>query len=418
MKPSNTEEERSVKKLRFNPAAMEPAWFKFAALEFIYWFAIAIGNYQTVYLQTHGFSASFIGVINATISAMNIVIIPMWGMISDKMRSIRTIFLLTMVIGAVAFAFIPLVAGLPFVGTPLLLAYLCIVYAFRNPANSMLDNWLVRYANQKALDYGSMRSQGSLGFAIAGVAIAGAVSAFGTGWTFPACSIMMIPVFLMSLRTDDTKPLAVPAAQPKKESFNPIVLFKNYYYSTFLVFAFLICLVINSAGAFLPYLLNDVGVESTRFGVITAYMAIIEIPMLMSSRKLRQSMPLYMLTILCCICYTAGCLLLSTCAHSLMSVMIIETFNGLASGLFIASASNYIYTLTPENLKATGQSIYVSVTAASGIIASLAGGMLVDAFGSTLFYMIIGFIALFSAVFMAATIFIGQKKLKLPIETY
>ena len=339
-------------------------------------------------------------------------------MISDRMHSIRKVFLLTMTVGAIAFAFIPAVTGIPGIATPLLLAYICVVYAFRNPANSMLDNWLVRYANQKTLDYGSMRSLGSLGFAIAGVAIAGAVSAFGTGWTFPACSIMMIPVLLMSLRTDDSKPVSAPAAQPKKESFNPIVLFKNYYYTTFLVFAFLICLVINSAGAFLPYLLNDIGVESTRFGLITAYMAIIEIPMLLSSRKLRQSMPLYMLTILCCMCYTAGCLLLSTCAHSLISVMAIQTFNGLASGLFIASASNYVYTLTPENLKATGQSIYVSVTAAAGIIASLAGGMMVDAFGSTTFYMVIGFIALFSAAFMAATIFIGQKKLKLPMSTY
>lgn len=405
-----------MKKLRLNPVAVDPAWLKFAALEFIYWFAIAIGNYQTVYLQSHGFSASFIGLINAVLSAMTILITPMWGMVSDRMRSIRKVFLITVTIGAVAFAFIPLVVSIPHIGTPLLLAYLCVVYAFRNPGNSMLDNWLVRYSNQKVLDYGSMRAFGSVGFAIAGVAISGAVAAFGTGWTFPACSIMMIPMILMSLRTEDSKPIAAPAAHAHKESFNPMVLFRNYYYTTFLVFAFLICLVINSAGAFLPYLLNDIGVPSTRFGVITAYMACIEIPMLLGSRKLRQSMPLYMLTILCCLCYTMGCLLLGTCAHTLLSVVLIETFNGLASGLFIASASNYIYTMTPENLKATGQSIYVSVTAAAGIIASLAGGMMVDAFGSTVFYVVIGFIALFSAAFLAATILFGQKKLKLPMH--
>ena len=128
-------------------------------------------------------------------------------------------------------------------------------------------------------------------------------------------------------------------------------------------------------------------------------------------------MPLYMLTILCCACYAAGCLLLATCAHSLISVMAIETFNGLASGLFIASASNYVYTLTPENLKATGQSIYISVTAASGIIASLAGGMMVDVFGSTIFYLVIGCIAVFSGAFMAVTILIGKKNRKSPADT-
>lgn len=407
-----------MKKLRINPAAIDPAWLKFAALEFIYWFAIAIGNYQTVFLQSHGFSASFIGIINAVLSAITILITPVWGMVSDRMRSIRNVFLLTLTIGAVGFAFIPLIVSIPGVGLPLLLVYLAIVYMFRNPSSSLLDNWLVRYANQKQLDYGSMRSLGSLGFAIAGVAIAGAVSAFGTGWTFPVCSIMLIPVVLMSLRTDDSKPIATPQAQPKKESLNPAVLFRNYYYTTFLVFAFLICLVINSAAAFLPYLLSDIGVASTRYGVITAYMALIEIPMLMTSSKLRRSMPLYMITLLSCCCYAAGCLLLSSCAHSLISVTLIETFNGLASGLYIASASNYIYTLTPENLKATGQSIYVSVTAAAGIIASLCGGMIIDSFGATTYYMIIGSIAVFSALFLIATILFGQKKLKLPMETY
>ena len=399
-------------KLRLRRPVIESAWLRFTVLQFVYWFVMAIGNYQTVYLQSRGYTATTIGLINAVLSAVTIMATPVWGMISDRIRSIRRVFLLTLIVGSVLFAFIPAIIGLPVLSAPLMLVYLSLVYFFRNPANAMMDNWLVRYSNQKGVDYGSIRSFGSLGYAICGVLIAGAVSSFGTAWTFPVCSAMMALVVAMSLRTDDAKPVAPATGAPAREAFNPLTLFKNYYFTTFLAFSLLLYIVINSAAAFLPYLLEDVGVSSSRYGVITAYMATLEIPMLLAARPLRRRAPLFALCIASGFCYAAACLLLGTCAHSLGMIVAIETLSGVGSGLLIASAANYIYTLTPENLKATGQSIYVAATALSGIAGNLIGGAVVDALSAPLLYCIMGVTGLISALFLLGTIVIGAKLLK------
>ena len=399
-------------KLRLRRPVIESAWLRFTVLQFVYWFVMAIGNYQTVYLQSRGYTATTIGLINAVLSAVTIMATPVWGMISDRIRSIRRVFLLTLIVGSVLFAFIPAIIGLPVLSAPLMLVYLSLVYFFRNPANAMMDNWLVRYSNQKGVDYGSIRSFGSLGYAICGVLIAGAVSSFGTAWTFPVCSAMMALVVAMSLRTDDAKPVAPATGAPAREAFNPLTLFKNYYFTTFLAFSLLLYIVINSAAAFLPYLLEDVGVSSSRYGLITAYMATLEIPMLLAARPLRRRAPLFALCIASGFCYAAACLLLGTCAHSLGMIVAIETLSGVGSGLLIASAANYIYTLTPENLKATGQSIYVAVTALSGIAGNLIGGAVVDALSAPLLYCIMGVTGLISALFLLGTIVIGAKLLK------
>lgn len=399
-------------KLRLRRPVIESAWLRFTVLQFVYWFVMAIGNYQTVYLQSRGYTASTIGLINAVLSAVTIMATPVWGMISDRIRSIRRVFLLTLIVGSVLFAFIPAIIGLPVLSAPLMLVYLSLVYFFRNPANAMMDNWLVRYSNQKGVDYGSIRSFGSLGYAICGVLIAGAVSSFGTAWTFPVCSAMMALVVAMSLRTDDAKPVAPATGAPAREAFNPLTLFKNYYFTTFLAFSLLLYIVINSAAAFLPYLLEEVGVSSSRYGLITAYMATLEIPMLLAARPLRRRAPLFALCIASGFCYAAACLLLGTCAHSLGMIVAIETLSGVGSGLLIASAANYIYTLTPENLKATGQSIFVAVTALSGIAGNLIGGAVVDALSAPLLYCIMGVTGLISALFLLGTIVIGAKLLK------
>lgn len=399
-------------KLRLRRPVIESAWLRFTVLQFVYWFVMAIGNYQTVYLQSRGYTATTIGLINAVLSAVTIMATPVWGMISDRIRSIRRVFLLTLIVGSVLFAFIPAIIGLPVLSAPLMLVYLSLVYFFRNPANAMMDNWLVRYSNQKGVDYGSIRSFGSLGYAICGVLIAGAVSSFGTAWTFPVCSAMMALVVAMSLRTDDAKPVAPATGAPAREAFNPLTLFKNYYFTTFLAFSLLLYIVINSAAAFLPYLLEEVGVSSSRYGLITAYMATLEIPMLLAARPLRRRAPLFALCIASGFCYAAACLLLGTCAHSLGMIVAIETLSGVGSGLLIASAANYIYTLTPENLKATGQSIFVAVTALSGIAGNLIGGAVVDALSAPQLYCIMGVTGLISALFLLGTIVIGARLLK------
>lgn len=394
---------------------------KFAALQFSFWAIMAIGNYQNVFLQERGFNASTLGLVNAVLSAVSIIAVPTWGMISDRIHSIRRVFLITLVGGSLLFAFVPMLVGLPFMNTPLLLCTLPFIYFFRNPCGSMLDNWQVRYCNQKRLSYGFIRAFGSLGFTIVGLSITGLVATRGTAWTFPVCSVLMSIVLVIALFIDDVKPIApaVPETEkPKKEKLNPAILFKEYYYATFLIFVFLLWLSCNCIMPFIPYLLNELGIASSRFGVVNAYVAMLEIPMLIAAQPLRRWVPLHLLALAGGVCYVLTGILLGLCAESLTAIIIVETFHGLGSGLLIASCANYVFTLVPENLKATGQSLYVAAASLAGIVGNLAGGALIDALGARTFYCILSCTSVIAVIFLGSTLLFGTKVLKREIPFY
>ena len=369
--------------------ALASDFVRFSILEFAYWFAMSVGNYQTVYLQQQGFTASSLGLINAVVAAATIGMTPLWGMVSDRIRSVRKVFLITLACGHLLFAFLPGVVTVTHGSVAAAVVWLGLTYAFRNPANSLLDNWLVFTANQKRLNYGFIRCFGSIGFTVCGLLIAGWVSR-GVTATFPVDAALMALVVLWSLRIDDCRPAPrMPGAR-----FDPRELFKDRHYVMFLLFAFLVWIAVNSISAFMPYLLEDLGIPGSRYGVISAFVAAFEVPMLLTAAPLRSRVPLYALTLAGAACYATSTMLLGTVAASFVSVLLIEGITGLGSGLLVASAANYVYSMVPERLKATGQAVYIAITAMAGIVGNLLAGTLIDTIGARPFYRVLSFIAL------------------------
>jgi len=331
-------------------------------------------------------------------------------MLSDKIRSIKRVFMLTLLTASVLYAFIPAVVGIPALPMPMLLFFMGSMYAFRNPSSSLLDTWLVRSCAQRGMGYGPIRGLGSLGYTIVGLSIAGITAAHGTGWTFPAGACLMLGVLAIATFTEDAKPLL--SDRSKKERLNPLVLFREYYFTTYLLFSFLIYIVVTCRTTFLPYLLESIGVPGSRFGIVSAYVALIEVPILVAAPALRRRIPLYALSLASALTWGIACVALGLFADSLLSVLLWETFTGIGSGLIIAAMTNYVFTLTPEHLKATGQSLCSAATALAGVAGNLWGGRLLDALGAGRFYVLIGFIGLVSFLYLALTLLLGSKLLR------
>lgn len=68
--------------------------------------AMAVGNYQTVYLQSIGFPATDFGLLNAIACAVAIFAMTFWGTVSDRIGSVRKIVILTLTARAAAFSFL------------------------------------------------------------------------------------------------------------------------------------------------------------------------------------------------------------------------------------------------------------------------------------------------------------------------
>ena len=69
---------------------------RLAGVQGIFWAAMAVGNYQTVYLQSIGFPATDFGLLNAIACAVAIFAMTFWGTVSDRIGSVRKIVILTL----------------------------------------------------------------------------------------------------------------------------------------------------------------------------------------------------------------------------------------------------------------------------------------------------------------------------------
>lgn len=375
----------------------------------IFWFAWAFGCYQTVYLQSVGFSASQLGLLNAISSGVAIGSVAFWGMVSDKIGSLRKVLIAVLVFGSSLYALTPLIpAGLSF--SPLLLTvFLPAVNFFRGSQSTFAENILVRNCNELRLNFGVLRSAGSLLFTVGSMVISCLIPVVGVPNTFWLSAVFMVPVvaFTFFAREPNAKP-APAGGKRGGEKLDVGELFRNRSYVMLLVFAFVFYIASSCEGNFVPYFMKSIGVPSERYGVILAYRALLEIPFLLLMVRLRRRFPLRTLVALSAVLMSLEGLGFGLVSKSLGGMLVFCTFFGLGNGLFIGSSLNYVYELAPDHLKASAQAFYASVSSVAGILGNLLGGVVFDAIGAKPFYLAVAGVYLLSvAIFVLS--FAGKK---------
>ncbi len=364
----------------------------------VFWFAWAFGCYQTVYLQSVGFSASTLGVLNAISSAVGIASVTFWGMVSDRTGSLRRVLTMVLAGGALLYA------GIPLIPTSLKLSHLlllCLVPAinfFRASMSPYAENLLVRNCNELRLNFGALRSMGSFLFTVGSLIIAAWLPSLGVANTFWVTGLfMIIPIaFTQLAREPNALPVRREGGKKEKGSLALGELFQNRAYMVFLGFGFLFYIAAACEGNFITYFMESIGVSAERYGVILAYRALLEIPFLLLMVRLRKRFSLKLMIMGSAVLMAVEGLGFGFFAHSLPTMLLFCTFFGLGNGLFLGSSLNYVYELAPANLKASAQAFFTSVASVAGILGNLLGGVLFDAIGAKPFYLTVSGLYLLS----------------------
>jgi len=354
----------------------------------LFWFAWSFGCYQTVYLQSIGFTASNLGVLNAISSAVIIAAVSFWGMVSDKIGSLRRVLILILAVGSFLYAMVPFIpTGYSF--TPLLLtAYIPLLNFFRGCVATFDENLIVRNCNELRLNFGVLRGLGSLLFTVGSLIIAALLPVVQVRNTFWISGLLMVPAIICIILARE--PNAKPARSREKGGIKLGELFKNKAYVSFLFFGLIFYIAASCEGNFIPYFMKDVGVDSQQYGILLALRALMEIPFLLFMVRLRRKFPLRVLVLGAPVLMAIECLGFGLFAKTLFGMLICCTFFGLGNGLFIGSYLNYLYELAPDNLKASAQAFFASVSSIAGILGNLIGGVVFDAIGAKLFYIVVG----------------------------
>ena len=370
----------------------------------IFWFSWSFGSYQTIYLQEVGFTASQLGLLNALTSILSIASVSFWGMVSDRIGSLRKVLITVLAGGVGLFALIPLIpAGLPY-STALFFCLVPLVYFFRGSMSTYAENLLVRNSNELRLNYGLLRSVGSFLFMIGSFTISFLLPTVGVASTFWLTALLTVPAIVLTFFARE--PDARPPKKGEKQKLNLGELFQNRAYVSFLVFGFLLYTGTNCEGTFLPYFMADANIPSERHGIFLGARALLEIPFLLLMVRLRRKFPLRLLVMGPPLLMGLECVLLGLWAHSFPTMLVSCCFFGLGNGLLIGSSLNYVYELAPAHLKASAQAFFAAVSSVAGVLGNLTGGVVYDAVGARPFYLLVA--AVFALSF--AVFFLTQRK--------
>jgi len=406
-----------VKLLKYKVDVERAEALKFSGLEFTYWAAMSVGSFLTVFLQSIGFSASQVGIVNAANSAVGIVSGPVWGMLSDKIRSIKKTMIACIISAMVLQVFIPASSTITVFGIPLIMLYTPFLVFFTNPSMLLLDSWAIQSSNKNRFTYSTVRSMGSLSWAIAGVVVSLILRRAGDSVrsTFYISSLMYLPVAALAFIT---KNATSGSGNSRALSFKEMrlgSLFKNYYFAAYLIYTFVINFALISGYGFYSYLIRDIGADITQLGIINGINAIVQFAVLLLIKPLQRRFPLHIILIVGNLFTGVQFLLFGTATHNFSQMMMFTVFQGIGSGFMIASGAKYVFSLAPNHLKATAQTVCGAANSIAGIFGNMLGGIVIDRFGVKSFYMSIAIWIFVSVILFIFSFAAGRKVLKIAI---
>ena len=255
---------------------------------------------------------------------------------------------------------------------------LAVMNFFLGPLNPLVDSWIIEnVAGEKNISYGNIRIWGCVGFAATAYLLGISIAANSLDVIFPAFALLVILTAGFCIRIDHKKVTTSLAIKELKVS----KLFKNYNYTSFLIFATLFFIPLISCESFFPELLSFMGGDSKSLGLSYAVCSLSEVPIFfLCTYLLRKHKPLKLILV-ASICYLLRQFLYLV-AFQPNHLILIQIIQGVSFGIFLSSALYYIDSMSPPELKATSQTVFGALYyGITGIAGNYLGGAITQKTG-------------------------------------
>ncbi|MFC5407020.1 MFS transporter [Cohnella soli] len=338
-------------------------------------FALFI-SFLPVYSAKVGISGTQIGLMLAFGSLVSIFAQPLWGMVSDKARTIKKILILLLAVSSIVGML--LYRAEAAWSLVLLVALMNVFYL---PTDPLVESLNFQTAEREKVGYGSVRMFGALGYACVSLTAGYATKLWGMNslsWIFFGMSVIAL---LLALGLSDVN---TSASRPSLKHL------KNFLFQSHTWLFFLLVLIVaiphKMNDTFIGLYMEQLGGDVRLTGVSWFVMTITETIMFaVSSRWIKPGKEATWMAA------AAGLyalrFLLSSLAGSPYVLVGLQVFQGLTFVLFYVGAMQYLYRIVPEQWKSTGQTVLTATFfSVSGIIGSSAGGWLIDEFGGEWLY--------------------------------
>ncbi|MDF2963005.1 MAG: Na+/melibiose symporter-like transporter [Paenibacillus sp.] len=359
-------------------------------------------------LQSKGLSSVQIGNILACGSLIAIFGQPIWGYVSDKTKTVKPILLILLTAGF--FVSLGVFSSTAFIS--ILLFYTMFSF-FNSSSGPLAETLCIAYANQNNKDYGRIRLWGEVGVGISALLLGMIVDRIGIQhlgliYTVSICIAVTATSFL---KNTEAASAPVNLSALTKLIVNPKLLW-------FLFLILMIGIPHRMNDSMLAIYLDRLGATETQLGMAWLVATLSTVPALMFIGNLMRKWNELGILIIAALAYTVRWAIYSQ-ADSPGVLIASQLLHSITFPLFLVASIQYVFSIVPAELRATGQSAFAVVFGGlGGVIGSSAGGYMMDHLGPHIAYGAGSILAFIGAAAAAATyIFERRKPLRPDLKT-
>ncbi|MCM3630757.1 MFS transporter [Paenibacillus glycanilyticus] len=333
-------------------------------------------SFLPIYFAEKGITASEIGIILGSGSVIGVVSQPLWGMVSDKYKTVKAV-LLILLLASIALGMVLFSVSL----MPAAFALTAAMYFFLMPADPLTESMNYRLAVRAGVSFGSVRMYGALGYAVASYIIGYVGDHYGMGsFVYLYAGYGIITLLLCAMLPE------TPAAGKPVAWRDMVPFFRDKRTVQFLLLVLLIAIPHRMNDSYVGLYVQSLGGGVGMVGLAWFIMTLAEVAFFaLINRFIKPGKELPVISI------AAGFYVLrfalSAWWDDPVAIVWLQLLQGVSFVLFYAASIQYLYTLIPEQWKATGQTILAMLLfGISSIISSTLGGWLFDWIGGQALY--------------------------------
>ena len=371
---------------------------EYAATFGAYWMIYAIaGSFASVFMLAKGYSNLHIGM---TIAAANIVAVGLQPFVADRMDRVKGI---TLIDTLVWLTFIILLAGtgyFVFSGGTFMLAFVIVtVLAIHAMIQPLLNTLAFRLSECGVnVSFGVGRAGGSLGYSLI-LAVLGTLVERKGEMAAPVCSesacLLLIALLLLTKHSykkirrsadagaagdgHDAGPATRAEADDERIDLRSFIRRNRYFFIVNLGIAGL--LFSNAVlSNYMPQIAGNVNGTTEQVGRILSLMALAEIPVMLFYDKINKHFSNRALIKVAALGITAK-IVVCWLAGSVGLLFAAQIFQFVGFALIMPTMVYYINEIMSRGEAVKGQALFTMMMTFSSIVASLAGGWMLDAYG-------------------------------------
>ncbi|MCA0173293.1 MFS transporter [Bacillus sp. RAR_GA_16] len=359
-------------------------------------------SFMPVYFQDGGMSESKIGSILAIGPLAAILAQPFWGYMSDKFGTIKKVLLVTLVGVAIVSVFLLTNSHYTFI-----LISAAVFYVFMSPTGALGDSLAVKTAASVNKNFGSIRTWGSIGFAMSTLLVGQFFAFFGISMILLPFMFMILIAFLTALRVSDVETRHKPVTV-----FDAIKIGKNGRFLLFLATILFLTIPHRANDSFIGLYVTELGGNESQIGLAWFVAVASEAVIFATSHYWFKRFNEIVFILLAGLVYAVRWFGLAYMGGP-VAVILLQIFHGVTFGVFYIAAFQYVTKLVPDHLQATGHLLFISVFfGLSGILGSLFGGLIFERSSGATLYTVMGCFTLVGCTALLFYRIIEKRKMK------